>query len=145
MEKERPSRLIRRARLAKLMEDAGGPKELNRLLKKPLDDTYLTSCKTGARNMGDAAANEVERVMHKPFGWLDEDRRAGWPFKGIDRQLFEVLSPDQKTEIQGVVRRMILDFRDGSAPAANESRPGDFIDTAEYKGPDRRDQRGDST
>lgn len=34
-----------------------------------------------------------------------------WPFKSIPLEDFDGLEPDQKIEVQGVVRRMIADFQ----------------------------------
>lgn len=133
---ERPQQAIRRARLIELLAEAGGAKAMNGLLKKPPKDPYLTSCKT-SRNLGDDMATAIERVMQRPIGWMDEDRRSGWPFQGIARGRFDALDADQKIEIQGAVRRMIADF-EASPRAANDSRPGDLIETADYKGEDRR-------
>lgn len=78
-----------------------------------LSKVYVWQLRNGKRDKIDsAAARKIEKNMQKPIGWLDADPEA-WPFPGIDRELFEALTPEQKTEIQGLVRRSILDFRRG--------------------------------
>lgn len=69
MEDSRPYRLNRRARLEELLAEAGGPKVLHG--RSGVTDTYLTACRNGKRDMGDAAATKLERAMKRPIGWMD--------------------------------------------------------------------------
>lgn len=78
-----------------------------------LSKVYVWQLRNSKRDKIDsAAARKIEGNMQKEPGWMDADPDA-WPFPGIDRSLFDALSPSQKTEIQGLVRRAILDFRQG--------------------------------
>lgn len=49
-----------------------------------------------------------------------------WPFKGIKRNRFDRLTPDQKTEIQGIVRQRIERFEEDGGE--QEGVPGNGTD-----------------
>ncbi|MCY1169052.1 hypothetical protein D9M73_90660 [compost metagenome] len=53
-----------------------------------------------------------------------------WPFPGIEPERFEHLTDTQKIEIQGVIRKMILDFED----AANKQRTATDVTKNNGKG-----------
>lgn len=79
-----------------------------------LSSVYVHQLKKGKRaSIQSVAARKMEKCAGKPIGWLDTDRQL-WPFPGIDPARFESLTPDQKIEIQGVVRERIERFE--SAP-----------------------------
>lgn len=121
------------------MAELGGPSAAARAVGT--SDTHLIACGKGRRNIGDDLATRLERKAGKPLGWMDEDRRSGWPFQGIARERFDALDSEQRIEVQGVVRRMIVDFEAFPPRAANDSRPAEFVDTASYKGDDRRHEK----
>ena len=62
---------IRLANLRALMKKAGGPAEAAR--KLDMDDSQLSQIagKTPIRNIGTALARRIEKVFHRPEGWLD--------------------------------------------------------------------------
>lgn len=86
-----------------------------------LSAVYVWQLSNGKRSSIESkAARKIEQTLGKPEGWLDTDFSL-WPFPGIDAARFERLSQQQKTEIQGVVRRMIMDFEAEGASGSGES------------------------
>lgn len=70
--KDRPFRPIHERRLIRyleLVDEAGKPADLGRLVK--LSDQYLSLINTRRRKIGDDIADRLERAMDKPMGWMD--------------------------------------------------------------------------
>lgn len=65
------------------------------------------------------AARKMEAMAGKPLGWLDTNFDL-WPFPGIDAASFERLSQEQKLEIQGSVRSLLLAFEKKEPPRLGE-------------------------
>jgi hypothetical protein len=84
-----------------------------------LSKVYVWQLRNKKRDSIDSrAARKIEENVGLEIGWLDANPEA-WPFPEIDKALFDGLKPNQKKEIQGLVRRAILDFRLGeSSPPA---------------------------
>lgn len=75
-----------------------------------ISSVYAWQIKTGKRaSIESKAARKIETAVGKPEGWFDTDFDL-WPFPGIDQERFAKLLPDEKIEIQGSVRKMMLDF-----------------------------------
>lgn len=66
------------------------------------------------------AARKMEAMADKPLGWLDTNFDL-WPFPGIDAAAFERLSQEQKLEIQGSVRSLLLAFEKKEPRLGGES------------------------
>lgn len=66
------------------------------------------------------AARKMEAMAGKPLGWLDTNFDL-WPFPGIDAAAFERLSQEQKLEIQGSVRSLLLAFEKKEPRLGGES------------------------
>lgn len=49
-----------------------GPAELARLIGKPKMKGHLSNIKSGARDMGDKLAQDIETATGKPTGWMDQ-------------------------------------------------------------------------
>lgn len=54
--------------------------------------------------------NQVLKIAAETGYPIDPGPGDGWPFPGIERMRFEMLTIDQKTEIQGIVRQAISAF-----------------------------------
>lgn len=71
------------------------------------------------RNLPDALwLRHLAKLYEVPMGVLvggDQADAGRWPFATIDRARFDALEPEQRLEIQGVVRRMLLDFESVSS------------------------------
>jgi hypothetical protein len=73
--------------------------------------TKASNLLNGTGPFGAKIARDIEDTLRVPGGTLDGmiDEN-GWPFPGINRERFDRLFPEQKLEIQGMVRRAITDF-----------------------------------
>lgn len=85
---ERPYRLMRRLKLGQLVKEAGGATELGRLCDTP--KSHISAMLSGARNVGDELATKLERVMDKPFGWMDRSELSD----GADSEIEKMLRVD---------------------------------------------------
>lgn len=71
----------------------------------------------GSRSFGEDLARRLEDALGLPRWYLDgASSDGGWPFRGIDKASFDKLTDEQKLEIQGIVRRAILDFESSQPP-----------------------------
>lgn len=66
------------------------------------------------------AARTIEETAGKPVGWLDTDFSL-WPFPGISSDRFDRLTDDEKLEIQGAVRRMMIEFESKKSGESGET------------------------
>lgn len=101
MEKERPVRAIRRARLNQLLVEFGGPKALQRLTG--VTDTHITAASKGRRQIGDEMADSLEAGTGKPEGWMDsadtpDPRGAGMTVAQLMSHLTATLLPQLNWE-----------------------------------------------
>lgn len=99
------------ALVSELQNELGrAPSDVEIAIHTGLSKVYVHQLRKGKRaNLQSVAARKMEKCAGKPLGWLDTDRKL-WPFRGIDPARFELLSLDQKIEIQGVVRERIERF-----------------------------------
>lgn len=69
-----PRHAIRRANLVLVLAEPSitGPAELARLIGKPKMKGHLSNIKSGARDMGDKLAQDIEVATCKPPGWMDQ-------------------------------------------------------------------------
>lgn len=65
------------------------------------------------------AARKIEAKAGKPNGWLDTNFSL-WPFPGISSERFDQLTPEEKLEIQGSVRQLMIEFEQRRAPSQGE-------------------------
>lgn len=85
-----------------------------------LSSVYVWQLRNGQREAIDSkAARKIELKTGRPKGWLDTDT-ALWPFPGIEFDRYLRLSAEQKLEIQGSVRKMIIDFEESSGELPGE-------------------------
>lgn len=95
------------------------PEAIDQIIK----GTLLPKKKDGtqsARNLGDPVARKIELALNLGRGWFDADDLA-WPFPKIERKRFEDLEPDQRIEIQGVVRDRIESFETAHSTNAKKA------------------------
>jgi phage repressor protein C with HTH and peptisase S24 domain len=65
-----PRHIRRQERLQELVEEAGGPAQLQRISGTP--SSHISAMLSGNRGMGDQLAAKLEQAMGKPAGWMDE-------------------------------------------------------------------------
>jgi|GEM_PF-4876405 len=122
---------IRLRNYTSLIEELG--RERGYALKDPevalalgISKVYAWQIRNGKRSAIDSkAARKMEECAGKPVGWLDTNFEL-WPFPGIDAASFERLNPEQKLEIQGSVRSLLLAFeKQGAQLGGMSSNSGD--------------------
>lgn len=69
---------------------------------------YCSQLLHGTKSFGEDIARHIEERLGL-LPW-DLDGGAGWPFPDIDRRRYDTLDKTQKVEIQGAVRKMLIDF-----------------------------------
>lgn len=67
----RPYRVARQHNLKVLLNEAGGPAQMERLTGTPKSHFSALTRSNRPRQLGDDLATKLEEVMAKPFGWLD--------------------------------------------------------------------------
>lgn len=78
--------------------------------------TKTSNLLNGTGPFGSKIARDIEDTLDIPGGTLDGlVDESGWPFPTINRKRYDNLLPDQKKEIQGIVRRAIADFEADNA------------------------------
>ncbi|MGU9992910.1 helix-turn-helix domain-containing protein [Bordetella avium] len=113
---------LRRANLAKLVEEAGGVGKLaDRLERDPSQvSQWLNASKNSGtgrpRGMRSDTCRFIESRMGKPSGWLDTDHSAqpkesDWPFPRLDQTRYDMLTPGQKAAIEDWVISQVNAFQ----------------------------------
>lgn len=124
---------IRLRNYTSLIEELG--RERGRDLKDPevaaalgISKVYAWQIRNGKRSAIDSkAARKMEESAGKPVGWLDTNFDL-WPFPGIDAAAFERLTMEQKLEVQGSVRSLLIAFEQrkpglgGSSSSSGENQ-----------------------
>lgn len=91
-----------------------------------ISKVYAWQLENGKRTVIDSkAARLMERSAGKAEGWMDTDFDA-WPFP--DAELLarvEALRLDQRTEVQGVLRKLLADIDESTRGNSSGSRGGD--------------------
>ena len=72
---------------------------------------YCSQLLQGKKSFGEDIARHIEEQLGL-LRW-DLDGGAGWPFPDIDRRRYDPLNSTQRAEIQGAVRKLLIDFEDG--------------------------------
>lgn len=107
--------VVRLANYRRLVDELRGENETIRPVDiaraMGISKVYAWQLENGKRTVIDSkAARLMERGCGKEEGWLDTDFDA-WPFP--DTELLarlESLKPEQRIEVQGVLRKLISDF-----------------------------------
>lgn len=125
MKIDRPIRELRRAKLNRLLESAGGAKALSARAEKGLTDTHLIACAKGRRDIGDDLATKLEVAAGKPFGWMDMPEvlvsvSKSWPFESLAESRFSSLTEREKGEAEAALRKAIEEIEDRRK--ANDAR-----------------------
>ena len=71
---------------------------------------YCSQLLQGKKSFGEDIARHIEEQLGL-LRW-DLDGGAGWPFPDIDRRRYDPLNSTQRAEIQGAVRKLLIDFED---------------------------------
>lgn len=69
-----PLQRIRHANARALIKEAGGGSAMARLLDSA--KTHISAIENGRKPIGNKLAARMERAMHRPAGWLDQDHGA---------------------------------------------------------------------
>lgn len=95
-----------------IVNSKGEPGSAELAEKITRSQNYCSQLLLGNKSFGEDIARHIEQELGL-MKW-DLDGGAGWPFKDIDRAEYDALSDTQKIEIQGAVRKMMIDFRSSS-------------------------------
>ena len=74
---------------------------------------YCSQLLLGKKSFGEDIARHIEN--HLGLLCWDLDGGAGWPFPDIDRRRYDALNSTQRVEIQGAVRKLLIEFEGQSA------------------------------
>lgn len=103
---------VRKRRLALLVEEFGSQVALAKTLNS--EPNLISQLLTNPRkSFGEKVARNIESKCRKPRGWLDTDEEAptppptDWPFS-FDRSHWDRLAPEQQTEIESALKKLIL-------------------------------------
>jgi len=83
----------------------------------------------------------LARALRCDIDWLDTGegdpdfghKRRGWPFPSIDRSRFESLSDEQRAEIQGAVRKLLLDYERDAHVDIRQTSPAQNTDQSQFE------------
>lgn len=117
----RPIRAVRRARLAILIQEFGGPKALAERTKTV--DTHLIAIQGERRDIGDALAQKLEEGTGKPFGWMDLPLGFSPEAFKIASQLDKITDPDAKHRAFLICDTATLSFADKAASQPSGGSP----------------------
>lgn len=92
----------RRKKLKALLDEVGGPAQAERDTGTP--KTHFSAMAAGTRGLGDQLAAKLESAYGKPPGWFDADQNAYWPFTDELQQKVAILSDEELTKAENVLR-----------------------------------------
>ena len=110
--------LRRRARLAALVNEAGGVVALARLVGTP--KSHVSALMSGARGVGDELAAKLERMMQKPGGWLDLDGDLTEEALEIGLLYDAITDPSEKDRARAIFGAVLRKAKPGRPRAAEQ-------------------------